>query len=74
MSLSDLRREYDLAGLRRADLESNPITQFHKWFDDARGLRAGGRLRKLFVGLYKSLLLFAGAQPAALLDGRAFPP
>src|ERR1700729_3269342 len=31
-SIADLRREYALAGLRRADLHANPIVQFDKWF------------------------------------------
>jgi pyridoxamine 5'-phosphate oxidase len=34
-TLADLRREYTLAGLRRADLEADPIVQFQKWFDQA---------------------------------------
>jgi len=34
-SIADLRREYTLAGLRRADLHANPITQFEKWFREA---------------------------------------
>lgn len=32
MAIADIRREYNLAGLRRADLEGNPIAQFRKWF------------------------------------------
>jgi pyridoxamine 5'-phosphate oxidase len=35
ISLADLRREYTLGGLRRADLHSNPIEQFKKWFEEA---------------------------------------
>jgi pyridoxamine 5'-phosphate oxidase len=35
MNLADLRREYSLSGLRRADLNANPIAQFQKWFDEA---------------------------------------
>jgi pyridoxamine 5'-phosphate oxidase len=35
ITLADLRREYTLAGLRRADLEADPIAQFQKWFDQA---------------------------------------
>ena len=35
MTLADLRREYTLAGLRRKDLEADPIAQFQKWFDQA---------------------------------------
>ena len=34
-SLADIRREYSLAGLSRADLSPNPIQQFELWFDDA---------------------------------------
>jgi pyridoxamine 5'-phosphate oxidase len=35
MSLSDLRREYTLAGLKESDADSNPFTQFDKWFQQA---------------------------------------
>ena len=35
MSLSDLRREYTLAGLKESDLDSNPFRQFDKWFQQA---------------------------------------
>jgi len=35
MTLADLRREYTLAGLRRADLDPDPIAQFQKWFTQA---------------------------------------
>lgn len=35
-SIADLRREYTLAGLRRADLDANPIAQFEKWFQRAQ--------------------------------------
>jgi pyridoxamine 5'-phosphate oxidase len=36
MTIADLRREYNLGGLRRAHLEANPIVQFNKWFEQAR--------------------------------------
>jgi pyridoxamine 5'-phosphate oxidase len=32
MSIADLRRSYTLAGLRRIELDSDPIRQFRKWF------------------------------------------
>lgn len=32
---ADLRREYSLAGLRRADLLPDPIEQFQRWFREA---------------------------------------
>ena len=35
MSIADLRKSYNLAGLRRADLEANPIRQFQKWLQQA---------------------------------------
>jgi pyridoxamine 5'-phosphate oxidase len=35
MSIADLRKDYTLAGLRRVDLEANPVQQFQKWFQQA---------------------------------------
>lgn len=35
MNLADLRREYTRSGLRRADLDLNPLVQFQKWFEQA---------------------------------------
>jgi len=54
--LADLRREYNLTGLRRADLEPDPIAQFKKWFDQASGTKLSGRLRKFLIRFYKSVL------------------
>jgi pyridoxamine 5'-phosphate oxidase len=65
MSIASLRREYNLTGLRRNDLEADPIVQFKRWFEQARGTRTSGRVRKFFVRLYKRLLLMGGAE---LLD------
>jgi pyridoxamine 5'-phosphate oxidase len=36
MSLADIRREYSRADLRRTDLDANPLTQFQKWFEQAK--------------------------------------
>jgi len=63
-SLADVRREYSLAVLRRTDLHSDPVEQFKNWFEHASATRGSGRLRKFFVGFYKSLLMAAGAEPA----------
>lgn len=63
MGIADLRREYKLAGLRRADLDPDPIVQFNRWFEQASGARTSGRLLKFFVGLYKSLLMIRGVSP-----------
>jgi pyridoxamine 5'-phosphate oxidase len=35
MAIADIRREYTLGGLRRADLDANPVAQFQKWFGQA---------------------------------------
>jgi len=69
MSLADLRRDYNLAGLRRRDLASDPITQFNLWFEAARGARASGRIRRFFVRLYKTL--FMANPPAVETDVNA---
>ncbi len=62
MSLAELRREYTLAGLRRKDLNADPIVQFQRWFDQVSGARASGRFHKFLVRLYKSLHLIGGAE------------
>jgi len=36
-----MRREYSRTGLQRADLDSDPIAQFRKWFDQATRARSG---------------------------------
>jgi pyridoxamine 5'-phosphate oxidase len=59
MSIADLRREYRLTGLRRKDLDPDPISQFQKWLEQATGARASGRVLKFLVKLYKSLLAAA---------------
>jgi pyridoxamine 5'-phosphate oxidase len=62
MAIADLRKEYTLADLRRADLELDPVAQFNRWFEQASGARTSGRIRKLFVTIYKSILTFFGAE------------
>jgi pyridoxamine 5'-phosphate oxidase len=66
MAIADLRREYSLTGLRRSDLDRDPIAQFKKWFDQASGARGSGRVRKFCIKLYKALLLASGAEPMDL--------
>ncbi len=50
MGVADIRREYSLGGLKRADLDVNPVAQFHRWFAPASG---GSRWRKIGIALYK---------------------
>jgi pyridoxamine 5'-phosphate oxidase len=57
MTIAELRREYNLTGLRRKDLEPEPIAQFKRWFDQASGARASGRVHKFLVNAYKTLML-----------------
>jgi pyridoxamine 5'-phosphate oxidase len=40
MAIADLRREYELNGLRRRDLLADPLAQFQNWFNDVVKLRA----------------------------------
>lgn len=68
MAIADLRREYNLTGLRRKDLDSDAIAQFRKWFDQATGARRSGRVRKFLINLYKSLLMIRNSE---LLDMNA---
>src|SRR5579859_7834849 len=56
MTIADLRREYNLTGLRRKDLAPDPLQQFQRWFNDASAARTSGRLRKFLVKSYKALL------------------
>ncbi len=62
MALADLRREYNLAGLRRADLAGDPFAQFQRWFEQQTGARRSGRFRKFLIRIYKKILLLAGAE------------
>jgi pyridoxamine 5'-phosphate oxidase len=63
MAIADLRREYNFAGLRRSDLEGDPIIQFKKWFEQAAGARTSGRIRRFLIRSYKALLQIAGVEP-----------
>ncbi|HLH54594.1 MAG TPA: pyridoxamine 5'-phosphate oxidase [Verrucomicrobiae bacterium] len=62
MSIADLRREYNLSGLRRGDLLEDPLAQFRRWFDQARGARKSGRIRRLLIKIYKWLNLVQGVE------------
>ncbi len=63
MSLADLRREYTLTSLRRADLDPDPIKQFEKWFAQVAGARISGRLRRLCINIYKSVFMGQASAP-----------
>jgi pyridoxamine 5'-phosphate oxidase len=60
MGMADIRREYSLAGLDRADLDANPLAQFDCWFAQASG---GSRWRKIGIALYKLWHALRGHPP-----------
>jgi pyridoxamine 5'-phosphate oxidase len=62
MAIADIRREYNLTGLRRVDLAPEPLAQFKLWFDQATGARASGRVLKFLVRTYKALLGIKGME------------
>lgn len=53
-----------MSGLDRADLESDPIPQFQKWFADAAQTQSRSRLRLIGIALYKLWLALLGRAPA----------
>ena len=61
MAIADIRREYSKSELRRADLDADPMTQFHSWFAQAGG---GGRWRKIGIALFKLWNALLGRAPA----------
>jgi pyridoxamine 5'-phosphate oxidase len=62
MAIADIRREYNLSGLRRNDLDADPMVLFRRWFDQAAGERISGRLRRTLIKIYKSLLGLGSAE------------
>ncbi len=50
MSIADIRRDYNLAGLRRSDLDADPIVQFRKWFDLAAASPANEQRQEVNAG------------------------
>jgi pyridoxamine 5'-phosphate oxidase len=60
MALADIRREYAQGELRRADLDTNPVAQFNRWFAQASG---GSRWRKIGIALYKLWHALLGHTP-----------
>jgi pyridoxamine 5'-phosphate oxidase len=64
MAITDLRKEYTLGSLRRADLDADPIAQFQHWFHDAQDARARGSwLRRAGIEFYKFIKALGGAKP-----------
>ena len=62
MAIADIRRDYTAGQLDRQGLDTDPLKQFHRWFDEAsRAKQSGGRLRRFAIGIYKSFAgLFGG--------------
>ena len=62
--MADLRREYDLGGLNRQELDANPLAQFQNWFGQAAATRQGSRWRKIGIALFKLWHAILGHAPA----------
>jgi pyridoxamine 5'-phosphate oxidase len=81
MAIADLRKDYTLGSLRRADLATDPLAQFQHWFHDAQDARARGSwLRRAGIEFYKFLKVLGGAKPIdpnamalATVDANGFP-
>jgi pyridoxamine 5'-phosphate oxidase len=80
MAIADIRRDYNLAGLRRSDLDADPMVQFRRWFEQAAGERSSGRLRGSLIRIYKTLLGLGSAEridvnaaTVATVDGEGRP-
>ena len=62
MAIADIRRDYTIGHLDRADLDANPLAQFDRWFAQAALAKtAGSRLRRFAIGIYKSFATLFGA-------------
>mgnify|MGYP003337174675 CR=1 FL=1 len=62
MAIADIRRDYTIGHLDRADLDANPLTQFERWFAEAAQAKTtGSRLRRFAIGIYKSFGTLFGA-------------
>lgn len=53
MAIADIRREYKVLSLDRAQLDPDPLRQFSHWFDDAIGAHGKTRWRKIGIAFYK---------------------
>lgn len=62
MAIADIRRDYTIGHLDRADLDANPLAQFDRWFAEAAQAKTtGSRLRRFAIGIYKSFATLFGA-------------
>jgi pyridoxamine 5'-phosphate oxidase len=66
MAIADIRREYLLGGLRRADMDANPMAQFQKWFAEAAGEKSGSYWRRIGIALFKLWHAILGHTPPDL--------
>ncbi|HEX4342688.1 MAG TPA: pyridoxamine 5'-phosphate oxidase [Verrucomicrobiae bacterium] len=80
MAIADIRRDYTLGDLDRADLEADPLAQFNRWFAQASAQNGGSRLRKIGIAFFKVWQAMLGHSPAdvnamvlATVDKNGFP-
>ena len=63
MDIAELRREYTIGGLARADLAADPLQQFARWFAHTSGA-GDSRQRQVGIALYKLWHTLLGHAPA----------
>ncbi len=62
MAIADIRRDYTIGHLDRADLDADPLAQFERWFAEAAQTRTtGSRFRRFAIGIYKSFATLFGS-------------
>jgi pyridoxamine 5'-phosphate oxidase len=63
MEVADIRRDYSLGDLQRAELDTNPVAQFEKWFPEAADEKSGSYWRCIGIALFKLWHAILGHAP-----------
>jgi pyridoxamine 5'-phosphate oxidase len=66
-SLAGMRRDYEVRGLRKADLLDDPLAQFERWFDEARDAGLDRRGLTFFTNFDSRKARELAANPKAAL-------
>ncbi|HZF02319.1 MAG TPA: pyridoxamine 5'-phosphate oxidase [Methylomirabilota bacterium] len=63
MNVADIRRDYALSDLQRAELDANPLAQFEKWFAQAATQKSDSYFRRIGIALFKLWHAILGHTP-----------
>src|SRR5882724_10498507 len=63
MNVADIRRDYALSDLQRAELDANPLAQFEKWFAQAATQKSDSYFRRIGIALFKLWHAILGHAP-----------